>query len=267
MEASEQLKNNFSKSGIYCIKNKENNKLYIGSAKNFKNRFVGHLSRLNTSTHNNPYLLNAYHNNKTAFEMDILEIVEDLTILRSIEQKYINIYNTCNPKIGYNLTTNTYCCSKDRIVREKISKSVKNIMLQEIKETGKWKLSEHQFIKGRVPWNKGKKITNTQNFHTKKTITCKVIESRKKSALAARERGMVIVCLNKNKEELFVFRCLQDMEELINKDASYGFTISLSRLSKAIKFGKLYKKHYFIKRVPNKSDFIRKSDELLETLT
>jgi group I intron endonuclease len=267
MEATEQLKNNFSKSGIYCIKNKENNKLYIGSAKNFKKRFTGHLSKLNTATHNNSYLLNAYNKNKTAFEMDILEIVEDLTILRNIEQKYINTYNTCNSEIGYNLTNNTHCCSKNNIVKKKISISTKNIMLQEIQEKGEWKLAKYQFIKGIIPWNKGKKLTNTQNFHTRKTITSKVLESRQKSALLAREKGMVIVCLNKDREELFVFRSLQDTKELINQNASYGFTVSLSRLSKAIKFEKLYKKHYFIKRVPNKSDFIRKSDELLETLT
>jgi hypothetical protein len=38
-------------SGIYCIKNIINNKLYIGSAKNFRIRFNIHLSQLRKNKH------------------------------------------------------------------------------------------------------------------------------------------------------------------------------------------------------------------------
>lgn len=265
MEASELLKYNFSKGGIYCIRNKNNNKLYIGSAINFKKRYIDHLSKLNTNVHKNLHLLSSYKKNKSFFEMDVLEIVSDFSNIRIIEQNYIIKYNVCDKNIGYNLTENTKCCSKDKKVRQKISDSTKNNMLKEIEKTGIWKLTKYQFKKGVTPKNKGLKMSNTINFHNKKTITQSVLDARKKSSLKRRENGEAIVCLNKKKEELFVFRSLADMEEMINKK-DYGFTICLSRLCKAIKNEKLYKKHYFIKRVPNKSDFIRKSDELLETL-
>lgn len=52
----EITKENKTKSGIYGISNVINNKLYIGSAKNFYNRFSVHLTSLKKKNHHNKYL-------------------------------------------------------------------------------------------------------------------------------------------------------------------------------------------------------------------
>lgn len=100
------------KSGIYSIKNKFNNRIYIGSAKCFKNRWKVHLKDLQNNKHSNYYLQNDY--NKTIadnkleitecpFEFNILEYVDDLNLLLTREQYYLdlffdeknNCYNIC----------------------------------------------------------------------------------------------------------------------------------------------------------------------------
>ena len=54
------------KSGIYCIINNVNNKIYIGQALNLKKRFKEHKRTLKNNTHANEYLQNAY--NKYEFD-------------------------------------------------------------------------------------------------------------------------------------------------------------------------------------------------------
>lgn len=47
--------------GIYAIYNKINGKYYIGQAKDVKNRWMQHHSRLKCGTHENKYLQSAYN--------------------------------------------------------------------------------------------------------------------------------------------------------------------------------------------------------------
>ncbi|MEQ8172689.1 MAG: GIY-YIG nuclease family protein, partial [Candidatus Eremiobacterota bacterium] len=53
-------------SGIYCIINRVNQKIYIGSAKNLKDREKQHFSLLKNNKHVNKYLQNSY--NKHGYE-------------------------------------------------------------------------------------------------------------------------------------------------------------------------------------------------------
>jgi group I intron endonuclease len=95
-----------NKSGIYQIRNIENNKLYIGSAKNFRIRYNDHKRKLKRNNHPNRYLQNVFNASPDKLLFSILEITNISNAL-SIEQKYIdlfydnqqNCYNLC-PKAG-----------------------------------------------------------------------------------------------------------------------------------------------------------------------
>lgn len=61
-------------SGIYCIKNKVNNMVYIGLSKNIHNRWIEHKYRLNTHIHPNTKLQNAWDKyGEDNFEFIVLE--------------------------------------------------------------------------------------------------------------------------------------------------------------------------------------------------
>ena len=67
-----------NKSGIYCIRNIVNNKVYIGKSKNIYNRITQHIYLLrNKSKDENRYLINAWHKyGEDKFEYFVLEYLE-----------------------------------------------------------------------------------------------------------------------------------------------------------------------------------------------
>ena len=123
-------------SGIYQILNTVNGKVYIGSAKNIKNRWDRHTSSLKRNGRDNTHLQNAYNKyGEDAFEFSIIEYVEDENDLLAREQFYIdsydwdnlyNIYRVAGSPLGFKHTEET-----------------------------KEKLRNHS--KGRAPWNAGKR--------------------------------------------------------------------------------------------------------------
>ena len=108
-------------SGIYSIRNTVNNKIYIGSAINFKTRFSRHKSQLKLNKHFNKHLQTTY--NKYGKENFIFEIIEycekDKLIER--EQNWIDFFNPeynklkiAGNSIGYKHNEET-----KQIIREK----------------------------------------------------------------------------------------------------------------------------------------------------
>lgn len=101
-------------SGIYKITNKVNNKIYIGSAVNFKRRRSEHFSDLKHNNHSNQHLQNAYNKyGEKNFEFSILikYPVEELIIA---EQVFINVFNpeynickTANSRLGVKASKET----------------------------------------------------------------------------------------------------------------------------------------------------------------
>lgn len=99
-------------SGIYVIECIKNNKIYIGSAKNFSKRFSWHKTALIKNKHYNTKLQNAF--NKYGVENFTFKIVrvspiKERNFLIKEEQKYIDKYFPNNDflrKNGFNLKRN-----------------------------------------------------------------------------------------------------------------------------------------------------------------
>lgn len=98
MEYRDELKEN--KMIVYMIRNKINNKKYIGITTNsFAERYPHGIR-----AHHNPHLRNSVKKyGQENFEVILLEKnVEDMETLCKLEEMYIKKYDTCNPDKGYN---------------------------------------------------------------------------------------------------------------------------------------------------------------------
>lgn len=92
-------------SGIYGIRNKENNMIYVGLSINIHNRWIEHRYRLKTQIHSNTKLQNAWNKyGEDAFEFFVIERCSEEEIYER-EKYWIKYYNSCDRKFGYNLST------------------------------------------------------------------------------------------------------------------------------------------------------------------
>ena len=92
--------------GIYCIKNKIDNKVYIGLSSNIYVRWQTHKNKLNSLSHINKHLQGAWIKyGEGAFEFSILELCDDINLLPDMEIKWIAQYNSSDKKFGYNMTS------------------------------------------------------------------------------------------------------------------------------------------------------------------
>ena len=78
--------------GVYCIKNIDNGKSYIGSSVRLNRRLVEHKSRLRHGHHGNQHLQRAWDKyGEDAFATEILlELDTDIDTLRVIERMYLH---------------------------------------------------------------------------------------------------------------------------------------------------------------------------------
>lgn len=90
---------------VYMIKNKINNKMYIGSSVNYKRRWSQHKWYLNNGNHANKHLQNAW--NKYGKENFVFKVIEECKdeLQFEREQYYIDRYNPFSPN-GYNISAN-----------------------------------------------------------------------------------------------------------------------------------------------------------------
>lgn len=92
--------------GIYQIRNKKNNKVYVGQSTNIEKRFISHKSDYKTRKETkNPYLERAF--SKYGLDGFILEtiIICEKDFLNYYEIEIIRIKKSNNRKFGYNMTS------------------------------------------------------------------------------------------------------------------------------------------------------------------
>lgn len=92
------------RSGIYCIRNKVTNKVYIGKSVDIYRRIKDHKSCLKRkSKDENRYLINSWHKHgETNFEYFVIEY-SDYDNLSERELYWITCFNSLNREHGYNL--------------------------------------------------------------------------------------------------------------------------------------------------------------------
>lgn len=89
-------------SGIYAIRNSENNKVYVGSSTKVLARIRYHKYNLKANKHINKKLQNAWNKyGEDKFIFTHLEVVHDIKNIIKTEQKWIDFYNSALD--GYNL--------------------------------------------------------------------------------------------------------------------------------------------------------------------
>lgn len=126
--------------GIYLITNTINQKCYIGSAVNFKNRWQKHKRDLIKNIHKNNHLQNAYNKYGNVFIFDILANCNKEDLLY-FEQKCIDLlkpeYNICK------IAGSSLGVKRSAETKAKCSEAKK----------GKLNTSSTKFKKGSLPYN------------------------------------------------------------------------------------------------------------------
>lgn len=129
-----EYKGNSKKGGVYQIRNIQNEKVYIGSAKCFQVRASQHQTQLEKQKHYNSYLQAGFNKDGTNnFIFEVLEVVEGDKLARTTREKeYINQYlekwENCYNFQKNPITNEASCWSKDpKETKKKLSEQMKKI--------------------------------------------------------------------------------------------------------------------------------------------
>lgn len=227
------------KQGVYIIRCMSNNKIYVGSTTvMFIKRFWHHSNQLERNNHKNQHLQNSYNKyGNENFEFDILEICDKLFCLER-EQEWINKTNCIDKNIGFNI--NPIASGTPNMSKETIEKRTKTLRLfrdeciayynkfknnkitlneipkKFIKTIIAWSSeisNDGEFIKGKEPWNKGKKYSSTNHLKVSKTITEELKQAWKNTSERAREKYPEIDVFDINMNFLGRWRSAKDLEE------------------------------------------------------
>lgn len=167
-------------SGIYKIRNTINDKIYVGSAKDFDKRWKRHLKTLRANKHHNIRLQRSFNiHGELAFVFEIIERTEYVKGIQLLEQYYIDIYNS---KVnGYNIAdasfgdVMTHNPNRESIIEKRRQTQLDNnkLLTDEQRKNiwgklgelnGRWNPDIHNYCKGC-----GKRISNGLNLLTEST--------------------------------------------------------------------------------------------------
>lgn len=115
---------NLNCAGIYKITCSGNNKFYIGSSVNIKNRFNTHLYDLRLNKHHSRYLQNCY--NKYGKESLVFEVIEFLTDTSNMLTLEYSLIQSLNPEFNSLKTTDVTTNSRSSEYGKKVSTIQRN---------------------------------------------------------------------------------------------------------------------------------------------
>jgi len=118
-------KEHLNKSGIYCIRNKTNSKVYIGKAIDIYRRIRQHINLLNKkSKDENEHFINAWHKyGKESFEYFVVEYLP-VDLLKERELYWQRIYKCTDRSKGYNFREDSETgCIVSQETRKKLSEA------------------------------------------------------------------------------------------------------------------------------------------------
>lgn len=119
-------------SGVYCIKNNINNKIYVGSSINIGKRLSGHRTDLRGGYHGNEHLQRAWNKyGEISFKFDFLEIVSKESDIRNREQFWMDCLKVMDPNKGYNICPDAKGSRRSEETKRKISMSKKGVPMKE----------------------------------------------------------------------------------------------------------------------------------------
>lgn len=191
---------------IYLVKNKINDKVYVGlTSKSLEERWVNHCKKAKYKCKNkngNLFQRAIIKYGKESWELEILETVNSLEDAELIEKKWIKYFNSNNIKFGYNLTNGGKCCIFNKEVKQKISNSIKKLYKNEDyknnfkKKLKKWHQKNDNPFLGKVHSEESKKKMSKAaikrckdpNWKSPFIIKPPSLEVRKKMSEAAKKR-------------------------------------------------------------------------------
>lgn len=185
-------------SGIYCIRNIVDGKMYIGRSNHLPKRRKTHEWLLRENRHFNVHLQRAYNLNPKAFVFEVLEECDE-NLLNEKEVFYISKYNTMNMEYGYNLceggksTTGRICTDETRAKisaktrGRKCSEDVVKKRTQSLKDhiANDPEFARYHYeycskgAKGKPSWNKGRPCSEEKKKHLSELFKGKPRKSEK----------------------------------------------------------------------------------------
>lgn len=157
-------------SGIYAIKNLVNNKVYVGSTINFKDREYRHFYTLEKNKHKNPHLqlsFNKYGKNNFQFQIILYCELADFV---KMENFYMNYFNSTDRKYGYNIEDADRCVMSSE-TKIKISKALTGRKCPHRTEETKNKISKS--LMGHVGHNLNQPMANETKIKISQALTGK----------------------------------------------------------------------------------------------
>lgn len=205
--------------GIYKIVNKVNGKVYYGSSKNLRQRFIDHRKTLKKGAHHSSHLQKAWKKyGKESFEFIVVELVENENLLIQREQQYLDKFQSYKRNIGYNMNALAASCL-DRKTSERTRKKIsenhadvngKNNPMYGRKHTEEAKKriaqkAKESYRRGRKAYRDGKVFSSFKFFKDNRFI--KEVKGQKQAKEFCKKQKIPFQTLCKGKSEWNDWKC------------------------------------------------------------
>lgn len=192
---------NLRQSGIYCIRNTETGRVYVGSAKNILRRWNAHRTALNTNKHYSKMLQAAWNKfGAQGFTFEILELVSEFPNLIAREQHWMDLlgahwrhggYNS-QPIAGSNLGTKASAETKAKIKASWLNRgpvTAETRAKMSASLTGIKRSAETRALMSVVGLARNYKLSDVQKARVSAVHKGKTISDAQKEAVSRAQKG------------------------------------------------------------------------------